>query len=112
MCGDVGSLDWQPHPAAHPSDAGSPTDSQVIYVGYTSGGAILALSATQRTDGTLTYEVFRLPPGAQRWQSIGTTPEFSLLYAPTTSGDGELWSVPVNGIGTDAQGRIFSVAAP
>jgi hypothetical protein len=56
--------------------------------------------------------VYRLPSGANRWQALGPTPEFSLLYAPKANGNGMLWSVPVNGIVTDAQGRVFAAAAP
>jgi hypothetical protein len=60
----------------------------------------------------MVYNVFRLPAGASRWQSLGSTPEYSLLYAPATGSAGMLWSVPINGALTDDQGRIFRVAAP
>ena len=92
-------------------DAGD-TAGVVHYATYTSDGAILALNAATTSSGALTYNVFRLPAGATRWQSLGPTPEYSLSYAPATGGDGMLWSVPVNGVLTDAQGRIFRVAAP
>ncbi|HEY1387479.1 MAG TPA: hypothetical protein VGF38_02955 [Ktedonobacterales bacterium] len=89
------------------------------YTAFTSDGSLLAISMATTGSGATTYDVYRLPSGASRWQALGPTPEFSLLYASTADGDGMLWSVPVNGISSpingissDAQGRVFAVAAP
>ena len=108
VCGDESGQSWRPMTLL---DTGDPT---VLpdYTIYTSDGAILAVLRTTTSSGTAAYNVYRLPPRAERWQTLGPTPEFSLLYAPTTGGNGMLWSVPVNGIITDAQGRIFRSAAP
>jgi hypothetical protein len=82
------------------------------YTAYTSDGAILAVVTTTLGNGMDTYNVYRLPAGAQRWLALGPTPEHSLLYAPTARSDGVLWSVPEPGIVADEQGRVFAVAAP
>jgi len=82
------------------------------YTAYTSDGAILAVMKTTTGSGAISYNVYRLPAGMSRWQALGPTPEFSLIYAPASGGDGILWSVPVNGIATDAQGWDFRVVAP
>ncbi len=110
VCGDDGGQSWRPAPLL---DTGDPT-ALPEYTTYTSDGAILAVLTTTTSGGAATYNVYRLPSGANRWQALGPTPEFSLLYAPTptSGGNGMLWSVPVNGIITDAQGRVFRVAAP
>lgn len=92
-------------------DTGDPT-ALPHYTAYTSDGAILAVMTTTTSGGTITYTVYRLPAGASRWQALGQTPEFSLIYASANGGDGTLWSVPVNGVVTDAEGRVYHTAAP
>lgn len=106
-CVDDNDQRWHSMPALN---TGS-TTRLPRYTTYTSDGAILAVVATT-SSGATTYNVYRLPSGANRWQALGPTPEFSLLYAPTANGNGMLWSVPVNGIVADAQGRVFAVTAP
>jgi hypothetical protein len=108
ICGDDSGQVARPMPLL---DSGDPT-AMPSYTAYTSDGAILAVMKTTSGSGAISYNVYRLPAGASRWQSIGATPEFSLLYAPASDGSGILWSVPVNGIATDSQGRVFRVAAP
>lgn len=108
ICGDDSGQVARPMPLL---DTGDPT-ALPHYTTYTSDGAILAVMTTTTGSGAIAYTVYRLPAGASRWQALGQTPEFSLIYAPTSGGDGMLWSVPVNGVATDAQGRVFRVAAP
>jgi len=108
VCSDDSSQTWRALPPPNiPQEMG-----QARYTAYTSDGAILAVSAAITNSGAMVYNVFRLPAGASRWQSLGSTPEYSLLYAPATGSAGMLWSVPINGALTDDQGRIFRVAAP
>lgn len=107
VCGDDSGQAWGNMPALNTG-----ISSVAIYTAITTDGAILALTPSQTSNGATTYTVFRLPSGASRWRQIGPTPEFSLSYAPAVGTNGMLWSVPVNGILTDAQGRIFRVAAP
>ncbi|HKW21755.1 MAG TPA: hypothetical protein VJO13_10295, partial [Ktedonobacterales bacterium] len=115
-CGDDSSQGWHDMTGLDIGDA----TATPHYVALTSDGALLAITMATTGAGATTYNVYRLPSGANRWQALGPTPEFSLLYAPTADGDGMLWSapingivgVPVNGIGSDEQGRIFAVAAP
>lgn len=108
ICGDDSGQAWQNMPAL---DTGNAT-AVPIYAAFTSDGAVLALTPTTTSNASTTYTVYRLLSGAPRWQNIGPTPEFSLLYAPAPDGNGMLWSMPVNGIITDPQSRIFRVAAP
>jgi len=107
-CSDDSDQRWRSMPAL---DTGS-TTRLPHYTAYTSDGAIMAVVTTTLGNGTDTYNVYRLPAGAQRWQALGPTPEYSLLYAPAAGSDGMLWSVPAPGIVADEQGRVFAVAAP
>ncbi|MGE5333865.1 MAG: hypothetical protein ACM3N4_04130, partial [Nitrososphaerota archaeon] len=108
ICGNDSGQTWRNVPTL---DTGNATTAP-IYAAFTSDGAVLALIPTTTSNASTTYTVYRLPSGARRWQDVGPTPEFSLLYAPAPGGDGMLWSVPVNGIITDPQSRDFRVAAP
>ncbi|HEY7343729.1 MAG TPA: hypothetical protein VH591_22860 [Ktedonobacterales bacterium] len=107
-CGDDSDQGWHDVTGLDTGD----TTTTPHYTAFTSDGALLAINMATTGSGATTYNVYRLPSGASRWQALGPMPEFSLLYAPTAGGDGMLWSVPVNGIVTDAQGRVFAVAAP
>jgi hypothetical protein len=115
-CGDDSGQGWHDVTGLDTGD----TTATPRYPIFTSDGALMAITMAATSRGATTYNVYRLPSGANRWQSLGPTPEFSLLYAPTADGDGMLWSVPANGIfgvpengiSSDAQGRIFAVAAP
>lgn len=108
VCSDDSGQTGQNIPA--PNTGGA--TATLLYTAYTSDGALLAISTASDSNGAATYNVLWLPSGANRWQSLGPTPEFSLLYAPALGGNGMLWSVPINGVLTDPQGRIFRVAAP
>ncbi len=108
VCGDDSGRAWGNMPATETGLA----NATIVYTAFTTDGAILALTPSQTSSGSMTYTVFRLPSGASHWQEIGPTPEFSLSYAPAVGTNGMLWSMPVNGILTDAQGRVFRVAAP
>jgi hypothetical protein len=59
--------------------------------GVADDGATLALGTTDTE-----WRIYRLAPGAARWQALGKAPPTSgtLLYAPVTGGAGELWSFP------------------
>jgi hypothetical protein len=107
-CGDDSDQGWHDMTGLDTGDA----NATPRYTAFTSDGALLAITMATTGSGATTYNVYRLPSGANRWQALGPTPEFSLLYAPTANGNGMLWSVPVNGIVTDAQGRVFAAAAP
>jgi hypothetical protein len=114
-CGDDSGQGWHDMTGLDTGDA----TATPRYTALTSDGALLAITMAAASSGATTYNVYRLPSGADRWQALGPTPEFSLLYAPTAEGDGMLWSVPVNyigvpenGISSDEQGRIFAAAAP
>lgn len=109
ICGDDSGQTWRNMPAL---DFVGNASTVPTYTAFTSDGAILAIRPATIGSGAVAYNIFRLPSGASRWQSLGATPEFSLVYAPTSDGDGMLWSSPVNGIITDAQGRVFRVVAP
>jgi len=107
-CGDDSDQGWHDMTGLDTGDA----NATPRYTAFTSDGALLAITMATTGSGATTYNVYRLPSGANRWQALGPTPEFSLLYAPKANGNGMLWSVPVNGIVTDAQGRVFAAAAP
>jgi hypothetical protein len=76
-------------------------------------GAVLAVAAQGvATDGSITsYALYRLPQGASQWQSLGTVPEFSVLYVPTP-GNGMLWAVPSQQFPLDPHNRTFTVPYP
>lgn len=61
------------------------------------------------------WRIYRLAPGAARWQALGPAPATTgtLLYAPTPAGDGVVWSFPsVKGGGSgDANPSDIAVAS-
>ncbi len=103
-CGDDSGQQWTARPALSAKTIFDP-----LYTALTRDGSILALSAIPNADG---YQLYRLPPGADRWLDIGPLPEMMLLYAPVVGGSGALWSTPENSFTIDAQGWVFAVAAP
>lgn len=75
-------------PAGAPDPAG---DMRLI--GITGDGSVLAMLATQATpkgqSSSAGYTLWRLPPGATSWQSLGITPQYGVRYAP-----GVLYAAP------------------
>ena len=59
--------------------------------GVTSDGSVLAQGSTDQT-----WPIYRLAPGAARWQALGPAPlsSGSLRYTPAPGSDGYIWSLP------------------
>jgi hypothetical protein len=66
-------------------------------------------------DSDTDWRIYRLTPGAARWQTLGSAPLTTgfLRYTPAAGGDGLIWSLPsVQGGGSgDANPSDVLVAA-
>jgi hypothetical protein len=53
-------------------------------IGITADGSVLAMQAPEGASKSQTtsqgYMLWRLPPGGTAWQSVGTTPQYSVTY--------------------------------
>jgi hypothetical protein len=60
-------------------------------IGVADDGAVLAVGTADTS-----WRLYRLPPGAARWQALGDVPATTgtVLYTHAAGGDGLLWSFP------------------
>lgn len=87
-----------------------PSIGAPVVFAVSNDGAVLAVAAQGvAADGSITgYALYRLPQGASQWQSLGSVPEYRLLYVPAPA-SGILWAVPDEQFPIDPHNRVFTV---
>jgi hypothetical protein len=109
-CTTDGGYSWQPRPLLNLFPIADGLPSHGLPIGIADNGAFLVTAATAEDNGgSLLYTLFRLPAGADRWQPLGSLPQFFVMYCPGGGATlGTLWATSAPGINPDPRGRVYT----
>jgi hypothetical protein len=105
-CSADGGLTW-----SHPVEF--PYTNQRGFGALAPDGALLFTGSGTDAQGNATRDtvLYRLQPGATRWQALGPAPAPGVVSV-AGPGTGMLWALPIDQPGSGAQGQIFTAVYP